>query len=112
MSSSVLAGLLIAVAMPWIWLLFQRLWQGSLLEEAGEAIALAQSRGFVLDPGGFRARLVARGELSGEPAVLEWGGGPMGTWSRLRVGGVRRTLPLLTSSVELAALLDQGRSTS
>lgn len=107
--NSVLAGLLLVVAAPWAWYMLGRLQQGWLLEECATALDRAAALGLALRPTGFRARLVALGEVDGRPVRLEWRTGVLGPRCRLRQGDAAQPLPLLRSSAEVdAALLGEA----
>jgi hypothetical protein len=107
MVNSALAALLVLVGAVWGLYLMHRLWQTSLAEESAGALDAAAALGLVVHPPGFTPRLVATGDLGGQPVRVEWRGGVLGARTRVRVGGYRQTLPLVTDAEGLAAALDR-----
>lgn len=106
---SVLAGLLLIVAGWWALVAFNRLQQQWLLGAAGSAMARAEARGLVLQPLGFRARVVARGPgRSGAAIVVQWRTGLLGPRTVVRTSAGRRRLPLVADGAALDRLLDGG----
>ncbi|MDP6935197.1 MAG: hypothetical protein QGG40_19915 [Myxococcota bacterium] len=101
-----LAGLLIGIAAVWGWYALNRLWQHSLREDASEAIQATLELGLMLSPPGYRARIVAQGNMEGQQVRVEWRGGAFGTATILVRDGARQRHPLVCSQQELALLLN------
>lgn len=97
-----LSGLLVAVAAPWLFVVFHRLQQAWLEQAAGAALDALPAHGLELQPTGFRSRLVARGPGSLE---VSWRTGVLGPRTVVRRGDERRVLPLVRTPDELARAL-------
>ena len=82
----VLAGLLVLVAAVWIWYLHNRLWQTSMFRDGADGLNAARVAGLTLQPLGYGACIRMQGNVQGEPVVIEWRGGFLGTYSLVRVG--------------------------
>ncbi len=103
--NGVLAGLLVAVVAAWAYYVMNRLWQGSLAEDAAAAIAEAQALGFELVEGGLGARQVAVLLRDGEQIRVEWRDGVLGPRSLLYRGDEVRELPLIRDGEALRQAL-------
>ncbi len=103
-----LAGLLVALAACWAVYLMNRLWQQSLAEEVGPALAAAQARGFVLEEPGLRARIVAVLGQGPQATRIEWRGGLLGPRTVLISPQARAELPLIRDEVALMEALGPG----
>jgi hypothetical protein len=104
-TNSVLSGFLLLVAALWGLYLINRLWQGSLANDAQAGIAAAGARGLGLVPAGLRARLVARGHLDGQDVRVEWRGGVRGPHSVVVVADRFSRVPFIDSAEALDASL-------
>jgi len=91
----------------WGWVLFNRLWQGGLVQDGAAVFAELEARGWRRADPSLRARVVTTGQVSGKRARVEARGGLRGSRWRVQVGGRGRTLPLGTSPDELQAVLDE-----
>jgi hypothetical protein len=84
---------------------FNRLWQHSLLREAGPAVAAAERLGLRLQPFGFGPRLKVSGVVDGQTTEIVWTGGFRGAHTVVRVGEHRLRYPLATTASALDELL-------
>ncbi len=109
-TNSVLSGFMLLVAALWGLYLVNRLWQGSLANDAAAGIAAAAGLGLRLVPAGLRARLVARGIVDGEDVRVEWRGGLRGAHSVVFVADRFSRVPLIDSAAALDATLQRMRS--
>ena len=82
-----------------------RLWQRSLMAEAGPAMEAAVALGFTLDPVGFGPRVRATGTWAGEPVVVTWSGGVFGSRTLLCQDGKTSIHRLIGSAAEMQRLL-------
>lgn len=105
--NSVLSGLLIAVLAGWAMVVFNRIWQGFLTEEAAGGIEAAKQRGLVLHPPGLRARRVADGAIGSERIRVEWRGDWRGPHSVVYRGDRLMRRPLITDTASLDAVLQE-----
>jgi len=101
----VLSGLIVAVVAAWLKYAFNRLWQKSLASDASEALEYAVSLGLRVLPVGWGPAVVVEGQLDGKPIRLEWVGGIRGERSRVRVGELRESMPMLRTAAELQSVL-------
>lgn len=109
-ANSVLSGFLLVVAALWGLYLVNRLWQGSLANDAEAGIAAAADRGLPLVPAGLRARLVARGQVDGQDVRVEWRGGMRGAHSVVVFADRFARVPLIDSAEALDASLQRVRA--
>lgn len=99
---SVLAGLLVAAALPWALYFFSRLQQDWLEEASAGALDALGKHGLALAPAGLRSRLVA----VGQDLRIEWRTGVLGPRTVVRRGDQRRVLPLVRTADELGRALE------
>ena len=110
-ANSVLAGGLLIVAALWAVYILNRLWQGSLYNDARGGVEAAHALGLQLAPTGLRARLVATGAVGDQPVRVEWRGGVRGARSLIHAGAERHHTGLIDSAAALeAALAEVGVS--
>jgi hypothetical protein len=93
--SSGLSGVLILLGAVWGWVLFNRLWHRTLAALAAPAIAAAEAKGLRLRAPGRLARLVAEGNFGSQWVRVEWRGGPFGERSKVYMGDLVESLPLI-----------------
>lgn len=103
--NGVLAGLLLAMTACWALYAFNRLWQQSLEEEAGEALGAAVALGLTREPAPLGPLQVASGRLGDREVRVEWRGGVWGGHTVVQIGQERRTLPLIRDAEGLSAAL-------
>ena len=106
--NSIMSGVLVAIAAGWAMVVFNRLWQRSLRDDAGAAIQAAQELGFRVHPGGLRARVVAEGSVGSEPVRVEWRGGWRGPHTVMMRGDQFHRVDLVTDGVGLELLMQTG----
>jgi hypothetical protein len=109
-TNSVLSGFMLLVAALWGLYLVNRLWQGSLANDAAAGISAAAGLGLGLVPAGLRARLVARGIVDGQDVRVEWRGGLRGAHSVVFVADRFSRVPLIDSAEALDASLQRIRA--
>jgi hypothetical protein len=102
---SVLSGLIIAVVAAWIWHFYGRLWRSSIALSTAPALDEAAGFGLRVRPAPGRAAWVATGRIDGLEVRIAWLGGIAGERSRVDIGGLRRTMPLLCSAEALREAL-------
>ena len=105
MVSGALAGVLLLVLGFWAGYAVARLWQISLYEEAGAAIAAAVARGLVVRRPGFASRIVCEGVLDGAKVRVEWRGGVLGARTIVVRGGKHARVPFVRDRPALEAAL-------
>ena len=105
MLGSALAGILIALAAPWILHVLHRLWRASLALDAAEGIAAAERLGLHVEPAALRARLVGKGSWEGRAVEVQWRGGVRGAHSVVRGPAGRQRVPLIDDEVRLREAL-------
>ena len=101
----VLAGLLVLVAVVWAWYVHNRLWQTSMLRDGADGFAAARDAGLKLLPVGYGACIRMEGSVAGDPVVLEWRGGLLGTYTLVRVGEKESKRAFIDSGTRLYAAL-------
>ncbi len=94
MVQSVLSGFVIIALATMAKSALNRLWQRTLMSTASDALAGAESMGFVVQPLGFGPRIRAHGVVAGQKASVEWCGGLRGETCWLRIGKRKRQVPL------------------
>ena len=94
---SILAGLAVLVLAAGAKYVLNRLWQGSLAEDADDAIQAAVDMGFKIMPLGFGPRIVAQGTINSVSVQVTWSGGLFGARSQVRFGDRLVDLPLITT---------------
>jgi hypothetical protein len=105
-SNSLLSGILIAVLAGWAMVMFNRLWQATLRQDAADALAHAQARGLTIHPDGLRARVVAEGSVGSERIRIEWCGGWRGPHVTMLRGDRFVRMPFIESAAALDAVLE------
>jgi len=85
--------------------MMNRLWQRSLMAEAGPAMEAAMALGFTLEPSGFGPRVRATGIWADGPVVVTWAGGVFGSRTLLRQDGHTSIHRLIGSAAEMQRLL-------
>jgi hypothetical protein len=94
----VLSGFVVLVLAVGLKYVFNRLWQRSLIEEAGAAMMAAEALGLSVQPLGYGAHVQAMGVLDGVAVQLVWSGGVRGGRTQLSLDGTKQWLPLVTSA--------------
>jgi len=103
--SGVLSGLVIAVVAAWIWYGFGRLWRVTLGAEAGQALDEAARMGLKVRPSRSCAAWLATGVLDDIPVRIAWMGGIRGERTRISIGRLKRTVPLIRGAAALRSAL-------
>jgi hypothetical protein len=85
--------------------MMNRLWQRSLLVDAASAMETAAALGLVFDPLGFGPRVRAVGVWAGEPVVVTWAGGVLGSRTLFSRAGYRSVHRLIGTEDEMRGLL-------
>ncbi len=92
--------------------LFNRLWQGSLADEAAEVLAHLEARGWTRREAGLRARIVIEGEENGERVRITWKGGVLGSRCRVKVGRASWTTEHIRTPEDFARALSPPSASS
>jgi len=96
-----LAGFVVLVAAVWGNYIFNRLWQITIEDEAGEALEAAREAGLKLIPAAYRPRRVAKGRVASHDIRVEWRGGLRGLASKVYVDDTVQRTALIRSKQEL-----------
>ena len=103
--SGILSGILIALVAAWIWHGLGRIWRGGIAEEAATALDCAAELGLRVWPARHQPAWWADGTLDGVRVRITWIGGLLGERTRIDIGGLRRTVPLIRDASALLAAL-------